>query len=165
MQSPPLQLKACYFNKVSVLTRPESELRAVDRVDIDLDVLCRQREDDPLSWFVFLYVTITPMAGAKAPFSGDFEVMGTFNIPPELSGPSAHKLVYINGATILYGAVREMLCMITSRTFYASLLLPTVSFLNLYQEHEKAGKQSAAEVAKQEPENAQSVEPDKNKPA
>jgi preprotein translocase subunit SecB len=107
-----------------------------------------QNPDHPDLWLVRLDVQIKPAAEAEAaPYLGEVAMIGIFRLDPDFPDEQAERMVYFNGGSILYGAVRELICSITSRGIHGPILLPTVSadsFLPESEEHPPEGKQHQA---------------------
>jgi preprotein translocase subunit SecB len=73
------------------------------------------------------------------PYAINIEAIGVFNasgLPVERQVP----LVLVNGASMLYGALREILLMLTQRCMHGPVMLPSVHFVQL----EKDYRQSSA---------------------
>ena len=75
-------------------------------------------------------VTFGP-ADAKnpAPYHGSAEIVGIFTVDPAWSANKSEELARVNGASLLYGAVRETVLTLTSRATHGEFLLPTLSFI------------------------------------
>jgi preprotein translocase subunit SecB len=69
----------------------------------------------------------------KFPYRMCFDVVGFFN-GPGLPVDKREALIAVNGASLLYGAVRETVLMMTSRSMGPALLLPSVKFDQLIQD-------------------------------
>jgi preprotein translocase subunit SecB len=134
MKRSPLQLQNCYFTQVNVACRPQGEEDDVDKIDLDILVDLHPQKDNPRSWFVYLSVKVKALDGAKCPFTAEIENMGSFAVVESWPEEQIEKLVYINGSGILYASVREMVCSITSRTFWRTLTLPGCSFSEMWKE-------------------------------
>ncbi len=104
--------------------------------------------DHPNLWLVRLDVQIKPAAKAEAaPYLGEVAMIGIFRLDPEFPEEQAERMVYFNGGSILYGAVRELICSITSRGIHGPILLPTVnadSFVPESEEHAAQEKKHRA---------------------
>jgi len=58
---------------------------------------------------------------------GSFEIVGFFAVAPTFEG-DPDRLVQISGTSLLYCAVREMVCNLTARGPWPMLCLPTLNF-------------------------------------
>ena len=84
-------------------------------------------ENDPRRYFLKLEVRLPGTEETPSPYTLDLEVIGIFrctggNIEDE-------KLVGVNGPAVLYGSVRELVMLITSRGPFPPMVLPTVNFV------------------------------------
>lgn len=110
---------------MSVQSQIDSE-NGANTLDIDTTLL--PVKDRERAWFLLLSVTVGADPEAKRPpYLAQIEVSGLYQVHESYSG-DPERLVRITGASILYGAAREMLCNITSRCDHGMLTLPSVSF-------------------------------------
>jgi preprotein translocase subunit SecB len=81
-----------------------------------------------------LNLRVGPKDGAQAPYSIQVSVRGIVRMHlTQATGQAEERRVraLVNGASLLYGAVREMVSAITSRSTHGPLLLPSLSFQDL----------------------------------
>jgi preprotein translocase subunit SecB len=103
---------------------------------------------------VKLTLRVGPKEGAQAPYNIQVSVRGTVRMHlTQAQGQAEERRVraLVNGASLLYGAVREMVSTITSRSAHGSFLLPSLSFQDLAnQQHDSvaAAALPAAALAK-----------------
>ena len=73
-------------------------------------------------------------AGEKkeAGYSGEIELRGQFHVHPTYEG-NIGKLVIVNGGSILYSSIRELLLSLTGRSPHGSFYLPSVSLEENYE--------------------------------
>ena len=91
---------------------------------------------------VKLALRVAPKEDAQAPYNIHISVRGIVRMHlTQADGQEEERrvLALVNGASLLYGAVREMVSTITSRSAHGPLLLPSLNFQDLArQEPEKA---------------------------
>lgn len=83
---------------------------------------------------VKLTLRVGPKEGAQAPYNIQVSVRGTVRMHLTLvDGQAEERRVraLVNGASLLYGAVREMVSTISSRSVHGPLLLPSLNFQDL----------------------------------
>ncbi|WP_143066166.1 protein-export chaperone SecB [Burkholderia cepacia] len=70
--------------------------------------------------------------GKVAPYRIDVKCVGYFNILTKAFPDEARRqdVVVVNGASMLYGTIREMVSNITARSWHGELLLPSMNFGN-----------------------------------
>lgn len=143
MRPSPLQLRHVIYTKVSVLPNTTGKhakgkdipKRAVgfdfEGVGIRATVGTARREgqdEDPRDFLVNLEVVIDNKEGKPTPYGIDVGVVGVFNVLPSLAKEKRHDLVTVNGASILYGVIREIVLLLTSRFSAGALTLPGMNF-------------------------------------
>lgn len=142
----PLQLKEHRFTELSVQAIADGT--PGNGVDVKTTCALAQNSADIHLWRVTMTLEFGSLeAAADCPYQGKAEIIGTFAVAGawEKAG-RAEELVAVNGASILYGAVREMVLLVTSRSSHGPLVLPTLSFTP--QSREPAERVQAAEQAK-----------------
>lgn len=139
MRPSPLQLQRVIYRKVSVLPTPtpegETALKSAgfdfNQVNIRSAIGSGARagqEDDPRDFLVNLEIGIDNKEGKTAPYCLDVEVVGIFHVLPTLPKERRLDLVTVNGASILYGVIREIVSLLTSRFAAGTLTLPGMNF-------------------------------------
>lgn len=143
MNIAPLQPRGIVFEEISIKVLPDengdlvfAEQFDFSGVNIKCDVGHAGVENDEgvvseTTMLVGVNIFISNETGKKAPYSvhvstkGFFEWVGQKNDPVEI-----RDLIVVNGASILYGVIREMVSNVTSRSAAGPLLLPSVSFID-----------------------------------
>jgi preprotein translocase subunit SecB len=64
----------------------------------------------------------------ESPYSANLTIEGEFEVLDGYTAGSPEELVNITGASMLYGACREMLANLTARSTHGMSTLPSVSF-------------------------------------
>jgi preprotein translocase subunit SecB len=83
---------------------------------------------------VKLTLRVGPKEDAQAPYNIQVSVRGIVRMHLTLANDQAEERrvrALVNGASLLYGAVREMVSTVTSRSAHGSLLLPSLNFQDL----------------------------------
>lgn len=83
---------------------------------------------------VKLALRVAPKEDAQAPYNIQVSVRGIVRMHLTKADGQAEErrvLALVNGASLLYGAVREMVSTITSRSAHGPLLLPSLNFQDL----------------------------------
>ena len=126
----PLQLDEYFFPHVKVSADPEALGTEVSaKCDFGVKV------DGEGSYQVSLVISSSSESEKKrTPYSIELVAIGFFSVSPEWDNPV--KLLKINGASILYAAAREFIITITSRGPWGAIMLPTTSFLAMYNQNE-----------------------------
>ena len=85
-------------------------------------------DSDPSRHFVKLAIRMLGSESVQPPYILEIEIIGIFNC--ENTDPACRDdLIQANGPAVLYGSIRELVMLLTSRGPYQPLVLPTVNFL------------------------------------
>lgn len=158
MQLSPLQLLEYTFYGVSVMpvdgyvADPEFSAGLVffpGKLALSADTgLALLTEEASYSDFgVRLTLRVGPKEDSLAPYQIEVSVRGVMRMHLTQSiGQAEERRVraLVNGASLLYGVVREMVSNITSRSAHGQLLLPSLSFADLASHQADASPVSAA---------------------
>lgn len=138
MRPSPIQLRHVIYERVMV--RPHAGEHAPDVRSVEFDFqgvniravigagLKQGQESDPRDFIIRLAVVIDNKEGKKAPYDIDIGIAGMFNVLPSLPIERREDLVTVNGASILYGVIREIVLSLTSRFSKGSITLPGMNF-------------------------------------
>ena len=150
MNTPPIQLGNYHFTQINISAQRDNKLEDLERFDVDVMANAFPREKDKLrEWCVFVMVEIKPKDGSSPCYLGKVEAFGLFSVIDSWKEDEIEKLVYVNGAGILYAAIREMICLVTSRCVYGALMIPSYSFAQLYKEWKEVKNKQAAATTQQ----------------
>lgn len=144
MQLSPLQLLEFAFEEVSVkpvlgfegkrhepgfVTAP-GNLRM--RADTGIALLAEHAKYSDFG--LKLLLSVEPKDANSAPYEATVGVKGTFRMHQMDDMKDADERrtrALVNGVSILYGLVRDMVCTVTSRSIHGQMLLPTLNFSSL----------------------------------
>lgn len=99
-------------------------------------------------WHVQLGVAFEGKDDAPVNYQGSVEYEGLFKIHEDFPDEKREELVRMNGGAILYGAVREYIVGMTSRSKHGPMELPTIDArMFLAKPGSEPGKRPAAEAA------------------
>lgn len=143
MKLSPLQLRHYHFVKLCLEARADIELVSrevanelyppVHDVDLNPEVSLARFEDDPdaKDFALTLSVTNNKEPGESFPYLFNAIIEGLFTIDHQGDPEERERLVVINGASILFGAIREQLLTLSLRHRYGPMLLPCLNFRGL----------------------------------
>jgi preprotein translocase subunit SecB len=123
----PLQLRQHSFTEVSLVAIENGAADA--EVTFEQQLQCSSKTDNPLIWRADLQITMSCDKDKPFNYSGCVAIRGIFEIHPGFPENRREELIKVTGASLLYGAVREMILNVTSRSLKGPFLLPTVSFI------------------------------------
>lgn len=106
---------------------------------IALSIKHGQHKEDGTWWVAVGFRTKNPPdAEALCPYIIDVFAVGTFEVAEAFEEDRKERLVYENGAALVYGSIRDMVSTITARSSPGLLMLPTPTFMgefDLYKEN------------------------------
>jgi preprotein translocase subunit SecB len=135
MAQPPLQLEESYFDVVSLEAAPEYVPDAESRPrrhGVEMQLGLATVDDSPGVWRVSLDIRHKDVDEEAPRYRFRLRVIGFFRWSTEgQPEDQVAQIVAVNGASILYSSAREYLLMVTSRTPWGQLSLPTMSFADM----------------------------------
>lgn len=82
---------------------------------------------DETLWVARLRIELVPPDnGNTAIYTGILEVVGQFEIHPDVTKSERIKYACINGGALLFGAAREMTAVLTARSIHGLIELPSI---------------------------------------
>lgn len=138
----PLQLKQILFTKLSVEVAQDTEkvseywAPAFDfsntPITTRLELAVREdKKADPTDFKLVLRLSmgVSDNVREKVPYVIDVCAHAYFQLDPAFPSENRQTLVRINGASMMMGAIREQVLMMTSRSVFGPLSLPSLRFL------------------------------------
>ena len=101
------------------------------------------KRDDKKGWWVGVEFATQEGDEKPCPYLIDMKAVALVEVSEHVPAEEQEKFVYENGASLVYGAIREMVSTISARSAYGSLMLPTASFFGSFEE--RAGKEAMEE--------------------
>ncbi len=98
--------------------------------DVSIGIHTNHQKRDGNTHFLYLRFILENEEGKPAPYTMDVEAMGLFEFIGADTPETITDLVVVNGLSILYGAIREMTTIVTSRMPHGAICLPGASFLD-----------------------------------
>ncbi len=161
MRPSPIQLRHVIYTKVAVAPSVSEKNSVGKTIGFDFNgVNIRAKvgvagkpgqEDDPRDFLIDLEITIDNAEGKTAPYNVDIGVIGVFNVLPGLPKEKRESLVTVNGASILYGAIREIVLSLTSRFASGVLTLPGMNFEDAVTRNGAIHSTPSIQTAEQKP--------------
>ena len=144
MQLSPLQLLEYAFEGVSVT--PDAAFKNEERnpsfvlppsdmnIQAESGISTLSEQDHFSDYGLKLVLKVSPKAPASAPYSATVAIQGAvrMHMTPDMKGlEDRRQRALVNGISLLYGLVRDMVSSITSRSTHGQMLLPTLNFSSL----------------------------------
>ena len=141
----PLTIRAHEFREIHFEVAEEEDPQAPLSLDFHRD--CGVSQTDPLDWMLELTVAFgAEKEDDKVPYSGRIRIAGYFHIAEAYPEKNRESLIRVTGASILYGACREMLANLTARSSHGMISLPSISFIE--RPKKKAAKKATKKAAR-----------------
>jgi len=145
MKPSPLQLKHYHFTRLSVEARKGVDMDALaqgdsvypeidEKVDFRIEIELGERVGHDDDFAVRLALSGEPQEDSNFPYRFSAEIEGMFTISGDDDNDTRKKIVVVNGASMLYGAIRDQLMSITARHMYGAMMLPSADFRGLAEE-------------------------------
>jgi preprotein translocase subunit SecB len=96
--------------------------------DFQVGVEATAKPENKRGWQVILKLQHQPSAEANVPYRFTAEIIGLFIVVENCPEEHIERLVRTNGASMLYGILREVIRDTTARGPYSAILLPSTSF-------------------------------------
>jgi preprotein translocase subunit SecB len=131
MQTSPLQLDA-YFSVKTAVTYNEGRAADAGLEDANLQVSVGRgrHNEDPRKWKVDLNVALQDTDERPSLYSIDISMRGFFTVAEEYPEDRIEMMVAANAPAVLYGGVREIVALLTSRGPAPGLILPSLTFID-----------------------------------
>jgi preprotein translocase subunit SecB len=139
MNHSPLQLEHHFFTKVELIANQKDvDPQAINNIEAKVDAGCSSPPSDPEAakrylpqYRVSLTVRLSRFDQRTPAYTGEFVACGYFRVHPGYPSQKCANLVAVNGASLLYGAVREMVANLTARGPYPKVTLVSLNFNDL----------------------------------
>ena len=138
----PIQMKSLIYTKIIVeLSTGFEGVDANWAPDFNLDgtefltevstAWPSDQAEDPRSFMVTLRFAIlnTNTEKKQAPYTIDLYAQGWFELAPAIPISRRKDLVHVNGASMIFGSMRELVLQLTARSGFGPLTLPTLRFM------------------------------------
>lgn len=142
VQLSPLQMKHLIFTKIVVeladSLEKTNELWApnfdMNGVIVQTEISTAMPDDqigNPINFMVTMRLSILNEKenSKKSPYKIDIAAQAWFDISTGIEVSKRDDLVRINGASLMMGAIRELVIQLTSRSGFGALTLPTLRFM------------------------------------
>ncbi len=143
MNPSPLTFLSVHFMRVHVSADYKAKVKGpefdFEGALIGISIKHGQHKEDGTWWVaVGFRTTNSPKATVLSPYVIDVFAVGSFEVTDKLEEDRKERLIYENGAALVYGSIRDMVSTITARSSQGLLMLPTPTFMgefDLYKEN------------------------------
>lgn len=127
MKPSTLQLERHFFTKILVEAHPDGEANSQGELRAHVEVA--RGTDDARKYQITLCLKLLPVAEEKPRYTAELHLVGLIRVVDACPEEKVQPLVEANGAALLYGAAREMLCNLTARGPWPMVSLNSVTFV------------------------------------
>lgn len=148
LNASPLRLHGHRFTEVSVRASEQDEPQG--GFSLRTHRTLQEHTENPRMFRLILRVELgSSTPDQESPYFANLTIEGEFEVLEGYTAGSPDELVNITGASMLYGACREMLANLTARSTHGMSTLPSVSFVSQGLTPKAVSKKAAAKkVAK-----------------
>ncbi|QOC23242.1 protein-export chaperone SecB [Wenzhouxiangella sp. AB-CW3] len=146
----PLQLEHYFFERMHCVANADisaEEIQDWHRADdsrFGLRVELGTNPDSEHEWQVAVDFYTSAEYDKKSPYELHFKVIGFFQVDEAFEHDNLERLIRVNGSSVLYSAMRELVALFTSRAPWGPVQLPTVNF-RLLSPEDLVGTHAVAE--------------------
>ena len=145
MSQTPLRLETYFFPKVQIEANPEYSPKDAQEhgdVQVKMNVGLLASDQDKTRFQLVLDIESIGTETGILPYRVSLGAVAFIAVDGDLKHPDIERLVQINGASMLYSAIREMVLMVTGRGPWGAFPLPTVNFQTVIPPSSSARKAS-----------------------
>ncbi len=135
-----LLLERYFFVKALLEAQTKADPKAFNSIETNVEL--SRAEGKPRDYLISLTVRLLPHEESQPAYLGEFVVMGFFKVHEGYPEEKCDNLVAVNGASMLYGAVREMVANLSARGPWPMLTLVTANFVEDVVKKAKVKKRS-----------------------
>lgn len=126
-----LQLKNRFFSEINLLAEDGTFDEKHQAPQLVPKVTVGQHKDDPGKWKIELSLEMYSGAESPSAYSGKVVVEGYFEVSEQCENELIESIVTVNGSSLLYGAIREIVFSFTAQSTHGAIMLPTLDFRGL----------------------------------
>ena len=139
MSLTPLRLENYFFTRVRTeanLDFASAEGRVPDQSEIEVNTKVEvfRHNEDAARYQLIVTIDEASSDAGQLPYEIEIQAVGFVTVNPGFEDGDVERLVYVNGASMLYTAAREYLLTITGRGPWGGFYLPTTNFHRPAQE-------------------------------
>src|SRR5690349_14978322 len=125
----PLQLRNQVFTDVRITSQHLTETEMQGGMETAVEFRTQADPNNKRLWQIIVRVHMRGAGNIKAPCVGTVECVGAFEVLPDWPEEKIEQLVTVNGTSLLYSSIRDMVCSITARGPWGPIMLPTQTFI------------------------------------
>lgn len=146
LNASPLRLHGHRFTEISVRASEQEEPKGGFSLRTNRDL--RVHAENARKFLLILKVELgSSDVDQESPYTAKLTIEGEFEVLEGYTVGAADELVNVTGASMLYGACREMLANLTARSTHGMSTLPSVSFVSTRPAAKVATKKPGAKKA------------------
>lgn len=144
MSQCPLLLDRYFFVKTALEAQVKGDLEAINTIETKTEV--SKAEGKPGEYLVSLTVRLVPTEDNTPCYLGEFVAVGFFQVHPDYPRDKCDRLAAVNGAAILYAAVREMVSNLSARGPWPMLTLAAMNFTQTSEPKSRKSEETEEQI-------------------
>lgn len=142
LKQSPLEILNHVFDEVSLKANPSETEHGPAKVEAKR-MLAGHKDDIRNKMLTLSVIVASSDPSQPSSYEATCVVRGYFQVAESFPEEKIDSLVRITGASILYGACREMLANLTARSSHGMISLPSISFIEASAPEKKTAKKKA----------------------
>jgi len=131
MNPSPLQLTEYFLTELNFSANSQfiaEKEASLNSNDFQVATEAKVDKENNRKWKVVIKLQYQPPADANVPYRFTVEMLGFFLVLDGYPDDKIERLANVNGPSMLYGALREIVKAVTLRGPYGAIILPSPSF-------------------------------------
>lgn len=151
LNASPLTLHGHRFTEITIRASEQENPQGGFSLRTDRDL--REHSENPSKFLLILTVELgSSTPEQESPYTARLKIEGEFEVAETFAAGTPGELVHVTGASMLYGACREMLANLSARSTHGMSTLPSVSFANSKAAASRpAARKAAKKITKRKP--------------
>jgi preprotein translocase subunit SecB len=130
------------FSAQAGFESPGTEAGGILDTDLKVDIQWKEGEQERQRTCL-LSIELVDQSGKRFPCTFRISLVGLFEVIPEWPAKSVDVLIQSNAPALLYSAARESLALVTGRSPFGGIILPSVTFVESKKEKPEGEMTSA----------------------
>jgi preprotein translocase subunit SecB len=128
MRNSPLQLSNFFLGKINIVPS-DGPFSMANQITIETTPSFSRNNADYTQWIVRLNVTFKAPPGGTVAYEGSVDGLAHFTITDtSLEEERQRLLIAVNGPSIIYSSIRQVVASLTAQSTNGKMILPSVSF-------------------------------------
>lgn len=133
-----LNFEEYFVEEISVKTNPQFEKKGQNEGEIAISFDIKRKDMEPRFMIPMeIKLNHSKKDSFNAPYQVMLKITGFFSFPKGTDEETIHKMIGLNGLSILYGVARGVVAQATGNCPHGKFILPSVNFIELMKAKSK----------------------------